>query len=74
MRHADLARIGTHHGFGKLALVLLPMKHVVIVHGNLRGQDQAAGLADQHIPADLPMRAVLAFTNQKFDFLFAAHL
>jgi hypothetical protein len=50
------------------------MEHVVVLYGDLCGQGQAAGLADQHFLADLPMRAVLAFTNQNFNFLFAAHL
>jgi hypothetical protein len=50
------------------------MEHMVVVYVNLGGQGQAAGLANQHILADLPMRAVLAFTNQKFNFLFSAHL
>jgi hypothetical protein len=58
----------------RLPLVFLPMKHVVVVYGDLRRQGQAAGLANQDILADFPMRAVLALTNQKFNFLFAAHL
>jgi hypothetical protein len=49
------------------------MKHVVIVHFDLRGQRQAAGLADQNLFADLPVRAGFAFTDQKFDFFFVAH-
>jgi hypothetical protein len=50
------------------------MKHVMVVDGDLCGQRQAAGLADQDLFADLPMRAVLAFTNQKLNFFLIAHL
>jgi hypothetical protein len=50
------------------------MKHVVVVHSDLRGQHQAAGLANQHFPADFPMRTIFALANQKFDFLLIAHL
>jgi len=50
------------------------MKHMVIVYLNLRRQGEAAGFADQHIFADLPVSAVLAFTDQKFNLFFAAHL
>jgi hypothetical protein len=57
-----------------LPLVLLPMKHVVVVHSDLRGQGQAAGFANQDILAYFPMCAGLAFANQKFDFVLVAHL
>jgi hypothetical protein len=50
------------------------MKHVMVVHGDLGGENQAAGLADQNLSADLPMGAILAFTDQKLDFLLVAHL
>jgi hypothetical protein len=59
---------------GWLPLVLLPMKHIVVVYSDLRGQGQATGFANQHIPADFPMGAGLAFTNQEFDFFLIAHL
>jgi hypothetical protein len=57
-----------------LPLVLLPMKHMVVFYSNLRRQGQTTGFANQHILADFPMRAGLAFTNQKFDFFLIAHL
>jgi hypothetical protein len=50
------------------------MKHVVVIHGNLRGQNQAACLADQNVLPDFPVGAVLALANQKLDFLLSAHL
>jgi hypothetical protein len=57
-----------------LAFVLLPMKHMVVVHFDLRGQRQAAGLADQDLFADLPVGAILTLTNQKLDLFLIAHL
>jgi hypothetical protein len=39
------------------------MKHMVVVYCDLRGQGQATGFANQHILADFPMRAGLAFAN-----------
>jgi hypothetical protein len=33
------------------------MKHFVIVHDDLCGQGQSAGLADQDFPANFPMGA-----------------
>jgi hypothetical protein len=57
-----------------LSLMLLPMKHMMVVYRDLCRQGQAAGLANQHIFADFPMRAGLAFANQKFDFVLIAHL
>jgi hypothetical protein len=58
----------------RLPLVLVPMEHMVVVYGNFCGHGKAAGHANQHILADLPMCAVLAFTYQNFNFLFSAHL
>ena len=54
--------------------MLLPMKHVVVVHGDLGGQAQTACLANDDITADFPMSAILAFANQKVDLLFRTHL
>jgi hypothetical protein len=39
------------------------MKHMVVVYGDFSWKGQTTGLADQNISADLPMCAVLAFTN-----------
>jgi len=50
------------------------MKHMVVVYCDLRGKRQAAGFADQNFFANLPVSAFLAFTNQKFNFVLAAHL
>jgi hypothetical protein len=50
------------------------MKHLMVGYGDFRWKGQAAGLANQDLFADLPMCAVLAFTNQKFDFILIAHL
>ena len=50
------------------------MKHIVVFDGDLRRKGQTAGLANQDLFADLPVRAGLAFSNQKFDFFLVAHL
>jgi hypothetical protein len=50
------------------------MKHVVVVHRDLGGQGQTAGLANDDIPADFPMSAILTFANQKVDLFFRTHL
>lgn len=47
----------------KLAFVLLPVEHVVIVYGDFGRQDQAACFANYGFLANFPMSAGLAFTN-----------
>ena len=57
-----------------LPLMLLPMKHMVVVYSDCRGQRQATCLANQHILADFPMGAGLALANLEFNFVLVAHL
>ena len=58
----------------ELARVLLPVKLLVVFHGNLGRYGQAARLADEHVLSDFPMGTVLAFTHQEFDLTFRFHL
>jgi hypothetical protein len=50
------------------------MQHVVVVHRDLGGKRQTAGLADDDALSDFPVRAGLALANQKVDLFSFFHL
>lgn len=60
--------------FIDLSIVLLPVQHVMIVDGDLGGDFQPAGLAEDHVLPNFPVGAGLAFAYKQIDLFFPAHL